>query len=285
MSRNLQMPKLLQPDQIKAYTIAYTPQLFASVEAPFLPLDHTANERSDWQEYWPIRKFLLNGELDENCLYGFLSPRFTDKTGLDGERLMAFLSKEGVGKDVVTISPQPDMGAMFLNVFVQNELFDPGFCETADAFFKTIGIDIDLKTCVMDSTQIVFSNYFFAKPAFWRRWLQVNERIFYLCEEQPEFASKIGLLQKTTYRDGVQRKVFLMERIASCLLMSEPQWQVANYNTFLCAYSASRLNEFPSECQTADALKIAWNQTHNEFFIGIYHKLVSKVSQQLIGRP
>ena len=34
---NQQMPKLLQPDQIKAYTIAYTPQIFASVKAPLLP--------------------------------------------------------------------------------------------------------------------------------------------------------------------------------------------------------------------------------------------------------
>ena len=275
------MPKLLQPDQIKAYTIAYTPQLFASVEAPFLPLDHTANERSDWQEYWPIRKFLLNNQLDEDCLYGFLSPRFTDKTGLDGSRLMAFLSREGVGKDVVTISPQPDMGAMFLNVFAQNELFDPGFCETADAFFKTIGIDIDLKTCVMDSTQIVFSNYFFAKPAFWRRWLHVNERIFYLCEEQSDYATKIGLLNKTSYREGVQRKVFLMERIASTLLTIEPHWQLANYNTFLCAYSASRLNEFPGECQTADALKIAWNKTKNICYIHQFNKIIYGLSDKL----
>jgi hypothetical protein len=279
------MPKLLQPDQIKAYTIAYTPQLFASVEPPFLALDHTANERSDWQEYWPIRKFLLNNELDEDCLYGFLSPRFTDKTGLDGARLMAFLSKEGVGKDVVTISPQPDMGAMFLNVFAQNELFDPGFSETADVFFKTIGLNINPYICVMDSSHIVFSNYFFARPNFWRRWLEINERIFYLCESQTKYAMTIGLLKNTNYRDGLHRKVFLMERIASSLLRIEPNWIVSNYNTFRCAYSASRLNEFPIECQTADALKIAWNQTHNDFFINEYHRLVSKVSQELINNP
>jgi hypothetical protein len=284
MSRNSHMPKLLQPNQIKAYTIAYTPQLFASVKAPFLPLDHTANERSDWQEYWPIRKFLLNTELDEDDLYGFLSPRFTDKTGLDGARLMSFLSNEGVGKDVVTISPQPDMGAMFLNVFTQNELFDPGFCETADIFFKTIGLDLDTKSCVMDSTHIVFSNYFFAKPAFWRRWLHINERIFYLCEEQSDFATKIGLLNNTSYRDGVQRKVFLMERVASVLLATEPNWQVGNYNTFLCAYSASRLNEFPVECQTADALKIAWNKTNNNFFIHEFNKLIFNISNELKNR-
>jgi hypothetical protein len=166
-------------------------------------------------------------------------------------------------------------------VVAQNELFDPGFCDTAEAFFKTIGLNVDPKTCVMDSTQIVFSNYFFAKPAFWRRWLEVNERIFYLCEEQSQFSAKIGLLKKTSYRDGVQRKVFLIERIASTLLVNEPHWQVGNYNTFLCAYSASRLNEFPGECQTADALKIAWNKTKNDFFVYEFHKLISSISSKL----
>jgi hypothetical protein len=109
----------------------------------------------------------------------------------------------------------------------------------------------------------------------------VNERIFYLCEDQSDYATKIGLLNKTSYRDGVQRKVFLMERIASALLVTEPHWQVGNYNTFLCAYSASRLNEFPNECQTADALKMAWNKTKNDFYIYEFHNLISYISNKL----
>ena len=96
-----------------------------------------------------------------------------------------------------------------------------------------------------------------------------------------DFATKIGLLNKTSYRDGVQRKVFLMERIASALLATESHWQVGNYNTFLCAYSASRLNEFPGECHTADALKMAWNQTKNDFFIYEFHKLIFNISNKL----
>jgi hypothetical protein len=275
------MAKHLPKSQIKAYSIAYTPALFEAVKGPFIPLDHTANERKDWQEYWPIRKFLISEDLDENCLYGFLSPRFTEKTGLDAESLIRYLSIEGGGKDVVTISPQPDMGAMFQNLFVQNELFDPGFCECAANFFNTIGLKIDPINCVMDSTQIVFSNYFFAKPAFWYRWLEINERIFYLCENQHAFATHIGLLHETNYRDRVQRKVFMMERIASTLLLTEPHWKVATYNTFLCAFSASRLNEFPMECKIADALKIAWNKTGKDTYLNEYRELVSRVSKIL----
>ena len=35
-------------------------------------LDNSANERPDWFEYWPIRKFLLNEPLNEEAFYGFL---------------------------------------------------------------------------------------------------------------------------------------------------------------------------------------------------------------------
>lgn len=275
------MNKHLSFSKIKAFTIAYNHEIFSSTVSPFIPLDHTANERNDWQEYWPIRKYLHTNQLEEDSLYGFLSPRFTEKTGLSGSQLVDFVAKEGFDKDIVTISPQPDMGAMFLNVFKQNELFDPGFCKTVDHIFKIIGINIDCQSCVMDSTHIVFSNYFFAKPSFWRRWLEINERIFFICEEQSAFAYEMGLLHKTNYRDGIQRKVFLMERIASSILKCEIHWKVANYNTFACAYSSSRLNQFPSECIKADALKIAWNKTNNDQYLYEFNSLISTISKKL----
>jgi hypothetical protein len=48
----------------------------------FLVLDNSSNERPDWFEYWPIRKFLLSEPLDEESFYGFLSPKFKYKTNL-----------------------------------------------------------------------------------------------------------------------------------------------------------------------------------------------------------
>src|SRR5882672_7607341 len=48
----------------------------------FRVLDNSTNERPDWFEYWPIRRFLLNEALDEDAFYGFLSPKFKLKTSL-----------------------------------------------------------------------------------------------------------------------------------------------------------------------------------------------------------
>ena len=54
-------------------------------------LDNSANERPDWYEYWPIRKFLLNETLDENAFYGFLSPKFKLKTNLSAAEVRDFI--------------------------------------------------------------------------------------------------------------------------------------------------------------------------------------------------
>ena len=43
------------------------------LDPDFGVLDNSANERPDWFEYWPIRRFLLSEALDENAFYGFLS--------------------------------------------------------------------------------------------------------------------------------------------------------------------------------------------------------------------
>ncbi len=56
-------------------------------------LDNSTNERPDWYEYWPIRKFLLNEPLDENAFYGFLSPKFKLKTNLGAADVVDFIQE------------------------------------------------------------------------------------------------------------------------------------------------------------------------------------------------
>src|SRR5271163_1516352 len=61
------------------------------LDPDFGVLDNSANERPDWFEYWPIRRFLLNEALDENAFYGFLSPKFKLKTGLSSAAVREFI--------------------------------------------------------------------------------------------------------------------------------------------------------------------------------------------------
>lgn len=239
--------------------IGYSESTVAALEAGYDLLDNRANERPDWYEYWPIRRFLLGQALDDDAFYGFFSPKFGHKTALTHGQVQAFVQQAAPNADVVLFSPQPDMGAFFLNVFEQGETFDPGLIEAYEAFLAHIGRPVPLRQLVMDSRQTVFSNYFVARPAFWREWLALNEALFAVCEG-PDCPLKAALTAATSYPGpggGAQRKVFLMERAASLLLATQP-WRSVAHNPFGMGWSVSRFREHPTEAYISDALKIAW---------------------------
>src|SRR6202451_2508944 len=71
----------------------------------FAVLDNSANERPDWFEYWPIRRFLLNETLDENAFYGFLSPKFKLKTSLSSAAVREFIAGADAATEVILLSP------------------------------------------------------------------------------------------------------------------------------------------------------------------------------------
>jgi hypothetical protein len=264
-------------NQVHGQVISYTAEIYDNVQAPFTPLDNRENPRPDWQEYWPIRKFLLNENLEEDHYYGFFSPRFQEKTGLNAAQIVDYVTKQSTANDIILFSPQPDMGAFFKNIFDQNEVFDTGFKKSSQNFCNFAELNIDISPLVMDSTNIVFSNYFLAKPRFLRRWIAICEILFNVCENYPNIAQLHGWLHRTNYRNGIERKVFLLERIASLILSTESEWKSHAHSPFLFAYSGSKLNKFPEEAVKCDALKIAFNKTQNLTFLKIFNNVINSL--------
>lgn len=245
--------------KIHIYQIAYSLATQHPIEAGYLVLDNMKNERPDWYEYWPIRRFLQNEKLDEDAFYGFFSAKFRQKTQLSYQQVVDFIHQHAEQADVCLFSPQPDMGAFFLNVFEQGETFDPGLTDAYQALLQQIGWQLNLRTLVMDSRQIVFSNYFAARPAFWREWLALNELLFATCEGV-DTPLRRALTLATTYPGAAQRKVFLMERAASLLLSVQSKWRTKAANPFTMGWSMSRFREHPVDAYLSDALKIAMRE-------------------------
>jgi hypothetical protein len=249
---------MTHPAPVHLHQIAWSQATFDAVEPGYTVLDNRANPRPDWYEYDPLRRWLLAHELDEAAYYGFFSPKFGRKTALSHAQVVAFVQAAALDRaDVVLFSPQPDMGAFFLNVFEQGETFDPGLIAAFQPWLRTQGHELDLRGLVMDSRQIVFSNYFVARPAFWREWLMWNEALYAVCEG-PDSALKAGLVQPTTYPGQVQRKVFLMERMASLILTLQPHWRTRAHDPFGMGWSMTRTRDYPTEAVISDALKLAW---------------------------
>src|ERR1700735_3522204 len=185
-------------------------------------LDNSTNERPDWYEYWPIRKFLLSEPLDEDAFYGFLSPKFKLKTNLGAAEVVDFIRASDAATDVVLFSPSIHNSAFYLNVFEHGDAEHPGLMRVAQDFFARINHREPLASLVSDSRNTVHSNYFIAKPRFWRSWLQITEQLFVIAES-PDDPLGIELRRPTEYRGSrnVQMKIFLMERIATWILMTD----------------------------------------------------------------
>jgi 2-polyprenyl-3-methyl-5-hydroxy-6-metoxy-1,4-benzoquinol methylase len=259
---------------VQLFSIAWSPATLVATDPNIAILDNSANLRPDWREYWPMRQYLQHTPLDADTFYGFLSPKFASKTGLSGADVIRFIHSRP-DADVFTFSPQADMGAFFLNVFLQGETFDPGLLGVCQELLGHVGQPVDLPSLVMDSRQVVFSNFIVARPAFWQQWLALCEKIFQLTEANDSpLAAQINA--PTTYPGQVPRKVFIIERMAS-LLLACSTWRCAPYSTFQCAWSALPTAQFKNEAIASDALKLAYNETRHGDYLGAYAALQGRI--------
>jgi hypothetical protein len=244
---------------------AMSPLRVFQIRAPHVPLqdmdpgfeilDNTAHERPDWYEYWPIRRFLLAEALDDETFYGFLSPRFRQKTNLSAGSLSEFVRGSDAATDVVLFSPSIHNNAYYLNVFEHGDAEHAGLAAVATRFFERIGRPLDLSEFISDSRNTVLSNYFVAKPRFWREWLAVTERLFAIAET-PGDALGRELCAPTSYRGrrDAQMKVFILERIATWLLVTDKAFTARVRDPFA---ARRRVYKLPVAI-VCDALKIAY---------------------------
>lgn len=240
------------------FHIGYSDETAVKLPHGAVLLDNRNSPHNDWREYWPIREFLLSKPLKPQEFYGFFSPRFKEKTDLDYEQVQRFMQKSPMDTDVFLFSHMPDWASFFLNPFEQADFVDPGFFQTFDRFLNYAGYPTDALYKPMTTSNTVFSNFIVARPKFWQRWLEVNEKLFALCEgASNNIELRQDLTAETTYTGAVHRKVFLMERVASLILATEPRWKIAAYNSFELAWSTSPLRNFPTEAVACDALKRA----------------------------
>src|SRR6185312_15473260 len=235
-----------------------------------------------WREYWPIRRFLMAGDLDPQAYYGFFSAKFREKTGLDAAAVRAFIGQCAGTADVIAFSPYFDQIAFPLNIMEQ-AIGSHGECLDALRQCATlIAPGFELAQSVTTSANTIFCNYFVAKPGFWSEWLRQCERTYQLAEE---CLTPLGqeLNRVVTHGAGTAPlKVFVIERVATLLLWAQRQWVVRSYDPAQLPLSPSPLARLLSiaDLSILDALKVAYERTGLERFLSLYAQLRGKVLQR-----
>jgi 2-polyprenyl-3-methyl-5-hydroxy-6-metoxy-1,4-benzoquinol methylase len=256
------------------HQIYYSEQTRAELDAGFLPLDNSANERPDWREYWPMRRFLLGRELEPECYYGFLSPKFKQKTTLTAAAVGDFLRQRNGTADVISFSPFFDQMAFPLNIMelaAANHDCRETFVQSA----SLVAEGFDIERSVMSSLDTIYCNFFVAKPRFWREWLAKCEILFGLAEQG---LTPLGqaLNRVVTYGTATApAKVFVIERVASLLLWSQKQWVVEGFNSILLPQASAKLLQVAGgpDLMVLDALKIAYARSGIEHYLALYRHL------------
>lgn len=276
-------PVTTKPRAIELRQICYSPQTLSELPEGMLALDYQDNARPDWREYWPIRQFLLNNVLADNTLYGFLSPKFGYKTGLGSADVQAFIHQDSGPHDAYFFSPFWDLSSFFINIFEQGDFFHPGLTQASQKFVDSIGLSTPVKFQVTHSQNTVFCNYIVANKTFWLKWLSLGERLFFAAEH-PEADPQLQALLKDDTTYGEQRlplKVFLLERLATLLLLNEPALKAKGYDCFQLSPSITPLNQFFNEAVQCNALKMAYDQSASPFNLHAFMNLRNQVFQQL----
>jgi hypothetical protein len=258
------------------YQIFYHCTSPAALDPGFLVLDNSANLRPDWYEYWPIRNFLLSHALDDAAFYGFFSPKFKLKTNLSAAQAEGFCAG-AADADVVLFSPSIQNTAYHLNVFTHGEAECPGLLDLSKALFERLGIATDLDSMISDSRNTVNSNYFAAKPRFWRAWLAITEALFAIAET-PGDPLGARLRAPTSYRGRIETpmKTFVIERIASWLITHDPSFTTRVRDPFV---ARSRIYKLPVAI-ICDALKIAYATERRSQYKDVF-ELVSGLYRSL----
>lgn len=267
--------------KIQVRQIFYDAPSQQQLEPEFIPLDNTGG-RADWFEYWPIRRYLMENTLDEACHYGFFSPKFRQKTGLTPSIVEAFIDAQPAETDVVIFSAYWDRMCLFWNVVEQGEFSHPGYGRMADEFWADIYPDRKIGDAPNTSANSIFGNYFVARPAFWRRWLDIGERLFALAEAGN---TPLGeqLNRKANYQQPATYKVFMMERIASLVLANEPQWKAVAFNPFLLKPSIYVTGLFDYQSIISDALKVGYAENGYPEYRNAFMKMRAGIRSAIVG--
>lgn len=261
------------------YQIYYDEKSKNKLDSNFIGLDNLNNPRPDWYEFLPIRNFLSNNELNENSWYGFLSPKFTEKTGLTGYEVMNIMKEYQDKFEVFLLSFGYDQLAYFKNPFLQGEIWHSGLIQESQKFIDFVDLDINLENLVTCSTTSNFGNYIIAKPKFWREWLLLANKFYDYVELGHSGLDKL----MTNYGHETAQasmKTFIQERL-NCIVLTQN-----NFKTKLILKNNSiivfdRIFEVKTDTvqilKTLDLLKEKFILNKDDDYLNMFYKLRQEI--------
>ena len=254
--------------QIRLYQICYNEETKQAIDPLCIPLDNSHSPKLEWFEFYPIKQFLDNNELEENTYYGFLSPRFYEKTGVTIGNLINLIqenSQEGI--DVFLSSLGFGSIAYYQNLFEQGEMWHSGLKQLTQQALNKMGISVNLDTLVSSTHSAAYCNYIIGNKAYWQEWRQLADSFYNLVENDKSELGEMLRADTAYWRGDSPMRTFIQERLPSVILASN------KYKT--CSFGREinpNLLEH-SKFEMCNYFKGRYNQTRDPMDLAVYRHI------------
>ena len=210
------------PAALRIHQVFYRQDQVPYLDPAFIPFDNS-NEGNPLLEFFVFNK-IAKEEPQTTRLWGALSWKFTQKTGLKGADLVNTI-KANPGYDVYFCNPHPETESLHYNLWLQGETSHPHFLALAKEIFKSAGLDESLLLGVQPSALFASTNYFVATRAFWVAYLEFIKKILRLADKGLTEPFKSMLLSSAADRKkvhaGANYLPFIVERLFGTFLQTE----------------------------------------------------------------
>lgn len=160
---------------IKVFQIHFQADQLAALDPAFVPYDNSA-ENDPVLEFGVFRRVLNEGLADGADLWGAVSWKFGQKTGMAGQALIELIERNP-GFDVYHCNVYPHLEALYPNLWLQGNTTHPGFLALAQSVLALGGLDPALCRQLYPSKAFSSVNFMVGTPAFWRSYVGFVESV------------------------------------------------------------------------------------------------------------
>ncbi|MFM8415214.1 MAG: hypothetical protein ACKOCX_10870 [Planctomycetota bacterium] len=206
---------------VRIHQIFYADAQRPALDPAFIPYDNRPNPRPEWREYHVFRTEWLAGRCQDGDVTGFLSWKFSAKTGVTGREFVEFIERHP-GHDVYFVHPHRVEPRPFTNLWQQAEVHHPGIIGLAQRILDAVGIEVDLATLEQPRDQLLFCNYWAGTRAFWDAYMAFCEPVHRYVLEGLSAADRTLAWSRADREIDAPYIPFVMERLFSTLLALQP---------------------------------------------------------------
>jgi hypothetical protein len=208
---------------IRIFQIHYAPEQRAQLDERFEPFDNSGHA-DPFLEFDVIRRLQQRPNLANSSLWGAVSWKFGQKTGLTGEALHTYIQAHP-GFDVYYCNPYPEKEALYQNLWLQGETAHPGFFELAQQVFSKAGLPAQSCSHMVHSDLFSAANYIVATPAFWATYIPFVNAIMAtaLAPEHEPLGQRLRCSSADArgLHAGASYIPFMVERLLTVFLLSD----------------------------------------------------------------